>query len=62
MAGIIITAMICATFIWFAHTYIQPYVPVPKEEIQEVDEKTENEVINMDSVIAEIYERLDDEH
>lgn len=62
MFGLIATIIVCATFIWFAHTYLQPYVPPKKEEQLEIDDKAEREVINMDNVIAELYERLDSEY
>ena len=52
---------VCATFIWFAHTYLQPYTPPDKEAKLEIDEQVEREVINLDNVIAEIYNRLDEE-
>lgn len=59
MFGLLATIIVCATFIWFAHTYLQPYTPPEKETFLEIDKKTEDEVINMDNVIAELYERLD---
>lgn len=50
----------CATFIWFARTYIQPYTPSTPEKIQEIEKGINRDVANFDKVIAEIYERLDD--
>lgn len=61
MYGVIITAMLCATFIWFAHTYLSPYIPPAKEAQLEIDEQAEKETINLDNVVAEIYNRLDEE-
>lgn len=61
MYGVIITMMICATFIWFAHTYLSPYIPPAKEEQLEVDENEAKKVINLDNIVAEIYDRLDEE-
>ena len=46
---------ICATFVWFAKNYIQPYTPTKPEELPEVTETPE---VTFDNIIAEIYDRL----
>ena len=60
MFGLIGTIIVCATFIWFAHTYLTPYIPPVPEEQMQVDADVEREVVNLDNVIAEIYNRLDE--
>lgn len=61
MFGFFSVCVVCATFIWFAVHYLQPYTP-PKEgagENTELDE--DGNVISMDNVLAEIYDYLDNE-
>lgn len=52
---------VCATFIWFAIHYLQPYTP-PKEDSKETPEVDEDgDVVSMDNVLAEIYDYLDND-
>ena len=62
MFGMISTLAVCATFIWFATKYLQPYKAPEKETMLEIDKDTEREVINLDNVVAELYGRLEEDY
>jgi len=62
MYGFLSVCTVCATFIWFAVRYLQPYTP-PKEDTKETPEVDEDgNVVSMDNVLAEIYDYLDNDN
>ena len=61
MFGFFSVCAVCATFIWFAVHYLQPYAP-PKDEPEENRELDEDgNIVSMDNVLAEIYNYLDND-
>ena len=60
MFGMIATFAVCATFIWFARTYLAPYTPPQPEKMMEIEKDINKDIANFDKIVAEIYDRLEE--
>ena len=57
--------VICGTILTWSNRYLQPYIKPKKQDkvSQEQLDEVQEDAFNFDNIIAEIYERLDeDEH
>ena len=61
MYGFFSVCVVCATFIWFAVHYLQPYTSPKKDSKETPDVDEEGNVVSMDNVLAEIYDYLDND-
>ena len=61
MWGFFATIVVCATVVWFAKNYLEPYHrPEKPDGISDYDYKQDDAVV-FDDVIKEIYGRLDED-